>query len=237
MKTININELIFKSNEQIGNGYFGIVKRCEYNDKIYAYKELYHPEEILTPTNIYKFESLKKINKDYINTPEILVNSGNRLRGYLSENIVGDVIGDLIGKDTNIIIKALKKSSENLKKIHNLGIIHCDIHPSNIINSCFIDFDNSSYQNVKPNYNQLDIYARCFIDKYGLVKELDIAMFNLLTYRLLSGCKYGDEALQEIKEGNYGMFLNPHQRNICDSLNLQDDKPTKKYLIDTLITE
>lgn len=234
MKTININELIFSSDEQIGNGHFGIVKKCYYNSKIYAYKELYSPEEILTSTNIYKFECLKKINKDYINTPEIFVNHGNKLGGYLSENIAGDVIGDLIGKESDIIIKALKKASENLKKIHDLGIIHCDIHTSNIKNSCFIDFDNSSYKNIKPNYNQLDIYAKCFIDKYGLIEELDITMFNLLSYRLLSGYEHGYEALQAIDEGNYGMFQTQTQRNICDSLILQDDKPTKKLLIDTI---
>lgn len=234
MKTININELIFKENNLIGSGHYGIVKKCIYNGKTYAYKELYEPNEILTPVNIFKFENLKKLPRELINSPEILVHSNNKSTGYLSECLDGSLVGDLFGKNLHIIIKKLKQIKENLEKIHNLGVIHCDIHSSNIIDSTFIDFNNSSYKNIKPNCNQLDWYAQMFISNYGLSKELDIAMFNLLTFRLLFGHKHGQDALKAIYEENYGFLDTEIQHQICNSLLLQDDNPNKTYLIDTI---
>ena len=234
MKIININELIFDTVDSIGLGHYGIVKKCIYNDKIYAYKELHNPKEIITPVNIFKFENLNRLPKELINSPEFLVLSNNKSIGYLSEYINGEEIGSYIDKKLDVIIKILKQAKDNLDKIHNFGIIHCDIHPSNIINSTYIDFDNSCYKNVKPNYGQLDIYAQEFISKFGLCTELDIAMFNLLTYRLLFGYKHGQDALNAIYEEKYNFLDTKEQQQICDSLLLQDEKPTKKYLIDTL---
>ena len=147
MRAININELIFNDDNLIGAGHYGIVKKCVYNGKTYAYKELHNPKEILTPVNIFKFENLNKLPKELINCSEYLVNSDNESTGYLSEFIGEKVIGSYFGGNLETIKNQLKLARESLEKIHNLGVIHCDIHSSNIINSTFIDLDNLKQTN------------------------------------------------------------------------------------------
>lgn len=228
MKIININELIFKNNRLIGNGNFGIVKECQYNGKNYAYKELYEPSTILTPMNIYKFDCLSKLNKEYLEIPRFLIEKDKRNIGYLTEYINDDVIAKSIGKKPEIIIPKLKKIKENLEEMHKLGIVHCDIHLLNIVGDKFIDFDGSCYQNIRPSYG---VIAPAY-NRYGPTPEFDIAMFNLLTYQLLFGYDLGINALIGISNEDFGNF-NDEQIEICENL-IYDEKPTKKYLIDTL---
>ena len=228
MKVININELIFKKDKLIGNGNYSTVRECEYNGKTYAYKELYEPDKILTPMNIYKFECLSKLNKEYMELPKMLVQENSKNTGYLIEYIKEDVLLHSIGLEPSIIINKLKKLKDNLEQMHSLGIIHCDIHSLNIVGNKFIDFDGSCYKNIKPSYGIIDPAY----DRYGITPELDIAMFNIVTYQLLFGYDQGVKALIGIRNEDFGNF-NDEQIEICENL-IYDEKPTKKYLIDTI---
>ena len=229
MKIININELIFEDNNLIGEGHYGIVKKCIYNGKTYAYKELYEPSKILTPMNIYKFENLSKLNKEYMELPQILVEKNKKNNGYLTEYINDDILLKYVGGKHEIIIPKLKKIKNNLEEMHRLGIVHCDIHPLNIVGDKFIDFDSSCYKNIRPPYGMLGPEW----EKYGITPELDIAMFNLITYQLLLGYKYPDVALDSICYDENNFFNTEEQIDICLNL-INIEKPTKKYLIDTL---
>ena len=228
MKIININELLFDENNIIGAGHYGIVKKCTYNGKTYAYKELYEPNKTLTPMNIYKFESLSKLNKEYMELPKILIEKNKNNIGYLTEYLNEDVLLKSINLESSVIITKLKIIKQKLEEMHKLGIIHCDIHSLNIVGNKFIDFDGSCYKNIKPSYLMIDPNY----DRYGITPELDIGMFNLVTYQLLFGYDHGIKALIGIRNEDFGNF-NDEQIEICENLIYSDELPTKKYLIDT----
>lgn len=225
MKNINIKDLEIMS--EISSGSYAVIKKCKYKGKIYAYKEFYNPKEFLTDKNIKKFDKLLKENAPYIINPLNTVEENKEKTGYLTEFVNGPVIDSLKNKSQNDIINALSQVKVNLEKMHNLGIIHGDIHHLNIIDSKFIDFDNCFYKNIKPNYKYLSNYAQEFIKKYGLCQELDIAMFNLLTYYMLTNISY-NYSLENIKEENYSIFETAEQKEICNKLLLKDKEPTKK---------
>lgn len=231
MKNINIKDLEIIS--EISTGSYAVIKKCKYKGKIYAYKEFYQPKEFLTDKSIKKFDKLSKEKESYIVSPIIIVEEDKEKTGYLTDYVEGKSIDTLKNEKQNVIIEALSKAEINLQKMHNLGIIHGDIHHLNIINSRFIDFDNCYYKNIKPNYKYLSKYAQEFIRKYGFCEELDIAMFNLLTYYMLTNISY-NYVIENIKEENYSIFENTEQRTICKNLLLQDEEPTKKLLINTL---
>lgn len=231
MKNINIKDLEIIS--EISSGSYAVIKKCKYKGKIYAYKEFYQPKEFLNEKSIKKFDKLSKQSVSCIISPLKIVEDNKEKTGYLTEYVDGPVIDSLKNKSQNNIIDALEHAKVNLEKMHNLGIIHGDIHHLNIIDSKFIDFDNCFYKNIKPNYKYLSKYAQEFIKKYGLCQELDIAMFNILTYYMLTNISYS-YTIVNIIEGNYGIFETVEQKQICKNLLLKDKEPTKKLLINTL---
>lgn len=231
MKNINVKELEIIS--EISTGSYAVIKKCEYNGKIYAYKEFYQPKEFLTDKNIKKYEKLSKEKETCIVSPSIIVEEDKEKVGYLANYNEASTIDTLKNKDQIVIIDALSHALASLQKMHDLGIIHCDVHHLNIIDSKFIDFDNAYYKNIKPNSKYLSKYAQEFLKKYGLCPELDIAMFNLLTYYMLTNISY-NYVIEAIQEGNYSIFETEEQKEICENLLLQDKEPTKKLLLNTL---
>lgn len=122
--------------------------------------------------------------------------------------------------------------------MHNEGIIHSDISPSNILSknltSSIIDFDNSSYKGYETNIKHTNDYCLEFIEKYGIKPELDIYMFNLLTYSLMNEEDRYFMVRNNIYLNKYGYFDNNDGIKICKSLFLDDKVPNKDFLIDTI---
>ena len=121
--------------------------------------------------------------------------------------------------------------------MHSYGIIHADISSSNIIieNNIpyFIDFDNCSYNSSPVKISDSSDITQEFIKKHGVVKELDIFLFNLLTFELVNQCNY-NLIRKNIILNNYGIFNNSSSKEICESFFIDSEKPEKRFLVDTL---
>ena len=89
------------------------------------------------------------------------------------------------------ILKCVKIA---ILKMHSNGIIHADLHNSNIMYSLnrvrIIDFDNSFY---KTNRNvHLNKYATEYLNQNSLSKSLDIFVFNITTLSFLYNIAFDD---------------------------------------------
>ena len=127
------------------------------------------------------------------------------------------------------------KLKENIKNMHENGIIHGDLHGGNILIEngipIIIDFDNVTCSFNKTNIEDTNDLAKEFILKYGVIKELDIHLFNILTFSIINDC---DLMLtrREILKNNFKYFDNEKAKEICNRLFLDSDKPNNKFLID-----
>lgn len=231
MKNIDVRELTIK--ETIGDGSYSIVKKCLYQGKEYAYKEFYNAKLFLTPKNTKKYEKLSELNEPFIVSPKHFIVYKNEKIGYISELVKGALMDDLKKRNSSETIENLKKMKVNLERLHQLGIIHSDIQHLNIIDNKLIDFDSASYKGYRPDAKYVSDFASEFLKTYGLSKELDIAMFNLLTYYLLSDVSYFFTRIAIANE-EYSIFQSKEQKAICNNLLLQDKTPTSEYLIDTI---
>ena len=122
--------------------------------------------------------------------------------------------------------------------MHENGIIHADLIGSNIMVSnlglpCIIDFDNASYQNHKTCIYDVCDLSQSFIKQYGVEKEMDIFLFNILTFAIINECEFY-LCRRNIFNENFGYFNNGDAKKICDSLFLEDKVPNKDFLIDTI---
>ena len=124
--------------------------------------------------------------------------------------------------------------------MHKEKIIHTDLHEGNILASDesldvnIIDFDNASYKGSEIKIDETNEYSQDFIKYYGLIKEVDTFIFNLVTYMIINESRFYSVRYQ-IAEGKYGLFSdNKEARKICDSLLLNDKTINSDYLIDTI---
>ena len=143
---ISFIEIIGKVNkEEIGSGGFGKVYKFQYNDKIYALKEIsFNNEEeisdlekeakILSFFNneyIVKYYDSFKINNKF---NIIMEYAGNiNLRNFIKKHQKNS---QLI--DEQLLNNIIKQICNGVKEIHKLNIIHRDLKPENI----FFDENN-----------------------------------------------------------------------------------------------
>lgn len=237
MNTINTSDLNIISSPEYGS--FSKVYNCWYNNQLYKYKE-FTKDFKLTKSFLKKIDDLSKINDKNLLVPIILILNNNEPVGYLVNYGDGTTIDNLC-RESNINnqVKTLMQAKKTLLRMHDNGIIHTDLHYGNILyyknDVKFIDFDNCQYKNHKTSKDDCFDYAIEFINKYGVCKELDITMFNYLTFSILNSSGNGYFRVRnDIKKSNYGEFYDDDSINICKSLLLEDKKPTKRFLIDTI---
>lgn len=243
MKHVNIDELQ-RVNIYFGEGSFSEVHQVEYDDEMFAYKKFYDKDFVKKNKLEEKFDILTKKNLKHSVTAEYLVDNKSGCCGYLTKPLnKGDFSVIRKRKD---IYETLLRLKESINEIHCNGIIHGDIHSGNVLfekgNTFLIDFDNCKFENnkgLKPNFKMFSSPAREFIKRNGIIKNLDIYMFNVLTYSLLNGGSYRSSNINSVfkivKESiinqKYGLFCNKESIKICNDL---CNFKANDYLIDTI---
>ena len=161
----------------------------------------------------------------------IKAGDGKKLGEYPLYTIIDEVRNE-------IKIEILKSIKENLLSLHQAKIIHGDIHFGNILvdiynlSTYLIDFDNCAFKNFEINTNICSYYARKYINKYGVNEELDNFLFNRLTFEAINNLCF-EEVDDYILNGENKYFeSNSIYDDICDTMLLNSDKPTDKFLID-----
>lgn len=237
METINLSSINMNFLESF-MGSFSTIQKCEYNGKFYMYKKFDNIN--FFKKNMKKFQKLNEIDNEYLVMPEYFVfdDYEQEYNAYLTKFINYQKSSVIKTLDDKIVrLNAIKN---NINKMHDLGIIHGDLHFGNIlldVNSYqnkIIDFDNCSYENYKINKNYVLDYTNLYMSKYGVNKGLDIFLFNLITYSVLNNSPYFQTRLR-INNKMYGIFNNVDGRRVCDNLLLENKIFSNEYLIDTCL--
>lgn len=218
------------------------IYHCMYKNNFYIYKKFLKPEETINDEFFNRFKILSSKNIKQVVLPKHLVLSSDEPQGYLTPSIERENIISL--KDPLEKYKALIYTKKIIQKLHQKGVIHGDIHSGNILvknnKRCLIDFDNCEILgSVKLDFNKCCISAMNYINKNGVIKNLDIYMFNVLTFFAFNPCIRESRYLEEIFDivrnniyyGNNGIFSNDKSRRTCEDIYLYN---SKDYLIDTI---
>lgn len=234
MRIIDYNSLKI-SKQAFSSGSFGKIYECLYNGSIYAYKEF--EDVTFLHGKKQKLNRINKIDEDFLVTPQFWIKKDGKTSGYLTKLLNGKDLAFLEEYDLRYKVQILDNIKHEIKKMHSYGIIHSDISSSNIIMEnnipYFIDFDNCSFNNSPIKISDTSIRAKEFIKKYGVIKELDIFLFNLLTFELVNECNY-NLIRKNIILNNYGSFDNSASKEICESFFLEGEIPEKRFLIDKI---
>lgn len=229
METVDINDLKFINKISIG-GYANIYK-VTVNENEYAFK-LFDDNTTLTDDVFFdKMSELGDLKIKQSLFPLFIVSKNNQKCGYLTKVVDSQDFSKLpLSTSIDKKIALLKNAKEALTEIHKNNIVHCDVHYGNFLidGALLIDFDNCHFDNYYMDSIFFSHDAKEFVSKHGVIRELDIYMFNLMTFNILNNTfdKY------KLIHGNYGVFDFPDAKRICKSLVLQ--KNNSDYLIDTL---
>lgn len=243
MNLVKLDE-IENLNSTIKHGTFGSIYKVLYNGKFYAYKKYYNDiyADFFNLSIIEKLKGLTNIKLYSSLLPKYLViDNSNHQITYLtkwSNDISLDTVIDDF--DNSKKIEILKNIKKNILLLHKYGIIHGDIHCANILvnpktnKSFIIDFDNCQYQNFKLDIDCVNIEAEKFIKKYGVTKELDIYMFNRMTYEILNKLSYTEINQHVIDNQDTFFYQNKDYYRICETMLLNSNVPANEFLIDNM---
>lgn len=227
MFDININSESFE-------GGFSDNYKCKFNNEEYMFKKYEYPDQMISKFFIDKMDEISKLSSILPYVPRYWVEIGNEKIGYLTKIHDGKDLGLL----TNIgeIAVLLKEAKEQLILMHDIGLIHGDIHYCNIMYSDestdFIDYDNSSYLNFNPDATKYSLNAFNFAKAFGISKELDVFLFNKMTFELINDLDGNREVEKNIRDKEYGIFTDKESKKICRALILEG-KPSTEFLIDS----
>ncbi len=236
LKTINYEDLVFIDKEPFNSGSFGKLKRCIYDGNEYVCKTFNDAKYLNGKRR--KLSLLSEIEEKNIYVPKFWVKKSNNVIRYLADSAKGKDIDILETDPIQIKINTLKNAKNLILTMHKNGIIHSDISGSNLLTNngdvSAIDFDNCSYKGYETNINHANDYCQEFIRTYGIKPELDIFMFNLLTYYIMNEESNYYMVRNNIRLNKYGVFNNSNGIKICESLFLDSKVPNKDFLIDTI---
>lgn len=234
MKAIDIKNIDILN--EISYGSFGRVFKCFYDGKTYALKIF--PNASFLTSKKAKLNSIEaKVNNPRLVIPRFWVSNGSKKMGYLSSVINGKNIEEIDVYEQKEKIRILKKAKNAVISMQKEGLIHADVSKSNIMidndQIKIIDFDNCTYNGFKTNPAECRDLAKEFINVYGLRPELDVFLFNLLTFELMNNVT--EETLRyQILHGNLSYFEGVASRKVCSHFFLCQKYPTKDFLIDTI---
>lgn len=227
MLDININSESFE-------GGFSDNYKCRLGNQEYMFKKYEYPDQMISKAFIAKINEISKLSSLLPYVPRYWVEAGNEKIGYLTK--IHD--GKDLGLSTNIgeIAVLLKEAKEQLILMHDIGLIHGDIHYCNIMYSDestdFIDYDNSSYLNFNPDATKYSVDAFNFAKTFGISKELDVFLFNKMTFELINDLDGNREVEKNIRDKEYGIFTDKESKKLCRALILEGN-PSTEFLIDS----
>lgn len=238
MDIINYEDLVFPPGPFYdGKGSFGKINKCWLNNDTYAYKEFHNPGFLTS--KIRKINLIGKIDEPFIVVPKFFVEKKGTKSGYLTRFVNGkDLISQNEATGIEERIKLLRMAKQQIQAMHQkYNLIHGNISGCNIMiekmNTVFIDFDNSTYAGYKTNSNDANDLAIDFIKAYGICKELDIFLLNILTFEIINNV--GRALVRaEINAHRFGAFTSTDSRRILASTLLCEKYPTSDFLIDTI---
>lgn len=238
MDVINYEDLVFPPGSFYdGNGSFGKINKCWLNNDVYAYKEFKDPSFLTS--KIRKINLIGKIDEPFMIVPKYFVKKQGIKSGYLTRFINGkDLISQNEATSIEERIRLLKMAKQQVQVMHQkFGLIHADISGCNImiekLNTVFINFDNSYYAGYKTNLNDANDLAIDFIKAYGICKELDIFLFNILTFEIINNVRR-DLVRTNVNAHKFGAFTSADSRKILANTLLCEKYPTSDFLIDTI---
>lgn len=236
MKIINYEDLIFHTDENCGKGSFGNIKKCEFDGMTFAYKEFTDMDYLVGKKR--KIDLLSNIDEPKLYVPKYWVRKDGHINQYLTGFLEGHDLDIASEENYSIKFSILKKVKEQIIKMHEYGLIHSDLIGSNIMYNendiGIIDFDNASYGKYKTKLTHSNDLTQEFMKRYGITKELDIFIFNLVTFEIMNDIDSLYLTREQVYIKEYGVFDNPDSRKICDSFFLNDNVPNKDFLIDTI---
>lgn len=241
---IIISDLVI--NDKLGYGASGEVFKCEYQDKEYAFKRLTCDEQykkFIQP----RLETISKFYGDsrFVFPHNFVYNNQDEklFSGYTMDFVSGyeklcDLKLDYKGK-----IEILMKARELLDILHkDYKHIHTDINPWNFLYNdtskkmVLIDFDTCIDLKQKDTISteSLNTFAQIFCKYKGVGIDLDIVMFNLLTFSILNDVPFYD-VIDYIFEGKYGCIESSSAREILSAYDdIEYNTLKREYVIDHL---
>lgn len=159
------------------------------NKKVFKIFKTYSNKPINIDNKVKKMfllnERLKNI--DYVIKAENIIRYKDKIIGYTMGYKDGEIFETYtFNKKINIIL--LKKASEKLKELHNLGIVCADM-PGNILvdkdkNIFFIDYDNFAIDNLQVDTKNIFLqdYEKIF---KNFDNKFDYYLFNLFTLSII----------------------------------------------------
>lgn len=235
MKKINYDDL--NIGKMLGYGSFGDVYKCTYDNKTYAYKNFYEKDYLNGKKR--KLDSIcKNVDEKNLIIPKFWVEDKN-VNGYLTQFYNHkNILRATTNYTTEKKIKLLKNIKKTINIMHKNKVIHADLNLGNILvnNTCakIIDFDNCSYNFSEIKIDEINDYSNDFIKFYNLCPEVDIFLFNIITFCILNNTNFY-LVRQNIYDKEYKYFDdNEEAKKICNTFFLDDKYPNKDFLIDTV---
>lgn len=233
---------------KIGEGSFSFIYKVDYLDAFFAYKEFLDPKYVKFIGNrLHKLSKFFYEETSLVFPYEFIYKYPNDeyFCGYVIDYLENyDKVSDIQYKDENSKIMILKKCRELVDKFHNkYNSIHTDIAPWNFLYNedsdkvKLIDFDSYINLNNKEKYlsDYYSIFAQDYGNCVGIDKDLDIFLFNLMTYSLLTDSDY-NRSLENINANKLDYFKSENVNKIFNSYKNLDCKKClkKEYVIDYL---
>lgn len=201
--TIKINNyIIMKKLKQTQNYTFYIVKN---NDNEYILKYCFNNDKYGIASLKNEVKSLLKLGKCKF-VPKLIEYNFNDNNYVIMEKLEGNSLKEYKGKPINSIIDIMIKVVEAVSFIHENGIIHCDLKPSNI----FVDVNNEikildfgiSINDGYDNFSEYGSLEYCSPEKVLRQKidyRHDIFSLGVIFYELIEG-KLPFSEIKDIKE-------------------------------------
>ena len=243
MRVVNSKDLIL--GDVIGKGASGIVKKCNFEGKIYCIKIINKTYPVSVISNI-KNMTCQEFSKEYF-VPLYIVESGSKdflhyLMNLDEKLIVSSKLKTL--RDKLVFLNNARKIIDNLHKVHKR--VHGDLVSENMLydemfNSFLVDFDSSlEFGKEYEDKQTVRLFVQDYLKYYPVNKSMDIYTFNVTTLKMLGNYPVVNGLFKDIAENEFFMFQeNKNVKRLTKELLLRDTRKnySGEYIIDHIMNE